>query len=245
MATNQQIAANRRNAQKSTGSRSAAGKTQSALNARKHGFAGSTFTVVRLEDLKALDHLRQDALDTYRPVNSQEIFAVERIALCQMALLRVARLESGMLTSCLDSTLGPDGEQLCFMSAQMAGDGDIEITRAQNRNFALSAGFHMNTQKPHTWELFLRYQTQTERQYRRAIEDLQRLRALRPESDELEEIPNEPNSEGQPQVNQLDPIPESNPIPPLVGQTPWSARVPLDPLPHDAEKLPHAPADGA
>jgi hypothetical protein len=247
MATDQQIAANRRNAQKSTGPRSAAGKTQSALNARKHGFAGSTFTVVRLEDLKALDHLRQDALDTYRPVNSQEIFAVERIALCQMALLRVARLESGMLTSCLDRTLGPEGEQLCFMSAQMAGDGDIEITRAQNRNFALSTGFHMNTQKPHTWELFLRYQAQTERQYRRAIEDLQRLRALRPESDEaeIEETPNEPNSEGQPQVNQLDPIPESNPIPPLVGQTPWSARVPLDPLPGAAEPSPRAPAGGA
>src|ERR1035438_8447489 len=233
MATIKQIAANRRNAQKSTGPRSSAGKTQAALNARKHGFAGSSFTVVRLEDLKDIDNLRQDALDFYRPVNSQEIFAVERIALCQMALLRIARLESGILTTCLDRALYPDDEPIRLMTPELAGDGDIEITRAQNRNFALSTGFHMNTQKPHTWELFLRYQTQTERQYRRAIEDLQRLRALRPESDELEEIPNEPNSEGQPQVNQLDPIPESNPIPPLVGQTPWSARVPLDPLPHE------------
>jgi hypothetical protein len=214
MPTLKQIAANRRNAKKSTGPRSAAGKTQSALNARKHGFAGSTFTVVRLEDLKALDHLRQDAVDLYRPVNSQEIFAVERIALCQMALLRVARLESGMLTSCLDRSLGPDGEDICFMSAQLAGDGDIEITRAQNRNFALSAGFHMNTQEPHTWELFLRYQTQTERQYRRAIEDFERLRSLRPELDELEETPNEPNSAPQPETTKPDSAPESNPIPP-------------------------------
>jgi hypothetical protein len=222
MATDRQIAANRINAQKSTGPRSAAGKTQSTLNARKHGFAGSTFTVVRLEDLKALDHLRQDAVDLYRPVNSQEIFAVERIALCQMALLRVARLESGMLTSCLDRTLGPDGEDICFMSAQLAGDGDIEITRAQNRNFALSAGFHMNTQKPHTWELFLRYQTQTERQYRRAIEDFERLRALRPELDELEETPNEPNSAPQPEATKPDPVPESNPIPPTTSIDPAS-----------------------
>jgi hypothetical protein len=222
MATDRQIAANRTNAQKSTGPRSTAGKTQSALNARKHGFAGSTFTVVRLEDLKALDHLRQDAVDLYRPVNSQEIFAVERIALCQMALLRVARLESGMLTSCLDRTLGPDGEDICFMSAQLAGDGDIEITRAQNRNFALSAGFHMNTQKPHTWELFLRYQTQTERQYRRAIEDFERLRALRPELDELEETPNEPNSAPQPETTKPDPVPESNPIPPTTSIDPAS-----------------------
>jgi hypothetical protein len=101
------------------------------------------------------------------------------------------------------------------MSAQMAGDGDIEITRAQNRNFALSTGFHMNTQKPHTWELFLRYQTQTERQYRRAIEDFERLRVLRPELEvlaELEETPNEPNSPPQPEATEPDPIPETNPV---------------------------------
>jgi hypothetical protein len=207
MATIKQIAANRRNAQKSTGPRSSPGKTQAALNARKHGFAGSSFTVVRIEDLKDIDNLRQDALAFYLPVNSQEIFAVERIALCQMALLRIARLESGILTRCLDRTLGPEGAQICFMNPQTVGDGDIEITKAQNRNFALSVGFHMNTEQPHTWELFLRYQTQTERQYRRAIEDFERLRAMRPEpeeSEEFKEIPNEPNSP-QPESPEPDP----------------------------------------
>src|ERR1039458_7020399 len=122
MATIKQIAANRRNAQKSTGPRSSAGKTQAALNARKHGFAGSSFTVVRLEDLKDIDNLRQDALDFYRPVNSQEIFAVERIALCQMALLRIARLESGILTTCLDRALYPDDEPIRLMTPELAGE---------------------------------------------------------------------------------------------------------------------------
>ena len=60
MATDKQTAANRINAQKSTGPRSAAGKMKSALNAGKHGFSGSLFTVVRLEYHDEIDNLRRD-----------------------------------------------------------------------------------------------------------------------------------------------------------------------------------------
>jgi hypothetical protein len=132
------------------------------------------------------------------------------------------------------------------MNPEMAGDGDIQITRCQNRNFALGEGFHQMNQKPHTWTLFLRYQAQAERQYRRAIEEFERLRALRPELEEeqIEEIPNEPNLAPQPESNQPDPIPETNPIPD-VGQTPRSARVPLDPPLGATEPSPHAPAGTA
>ncbi len=59
---------------------------------------------------------------------------------------------------------------------------DIEITRAQNRNYALAEGFHRMAQQPNnTWSLFLRYQAQAERQYRRALEEFSRLKALRAE----------------------------------------------------------------
>jgi hypothetical protein len=225
MATDKQNAANRINAQKSTGPRSAAGKMKSALNARKHGFAGNAFTVVRLEELDEIYQLRQDSLDLYRPVNSQEIFAVERIAACQLSLIRAARLEAGLFTTCLDKALDPEGEPIHLMSRDLAGDGDIEITRVQNRNFVLGEGFHRATQKPHTWALFLRYQAQAERQYRRAIQDFDRLRALRPEfeKEEMEEIPNEPISPSQPESPQPDPVPQTNPIPEDVGRTPPSA----------------------
>jgi hypothetical protein len=137
------------------------------------------------------------------------------------------------------------------MNQEMAGLGKSEITLGQEHNFAIAESFHRLTQKPHTWALFLRYQAQSERNYRRAIQEFERLRALRPEleSEEIAEIPNEPNSPPQPEPNQPDPVPETNPIPPvpatLVGQTPWSARVPLDPLPGAAEPSPHAPAGPA
>src|ERR1039458_7019866 len=214
MATDKQNATNRINAQKSTGPRSAAGKMKSALNARKHGFAGNAFTVVRLEDLNEIYQLRQDSLDLYRPVTSQELFAVERIAACQQSLIRATRLEAGLFTTCLDKALDPEGQPMHLMSPELAGNGDIEITRAQNRNFILGEGFHRATQKPHTWALFLRYQAQAERQYRRATQEFDRLRAFRPELETEEtEIPNEPNAPPQPEANQPDPVSRTNPIP--------------------------------
>ncbi|MGO9965950.1 MAG: hypothetical protein ACLPY2_01660, partial [Bryobacteraceae bacterium] len=53
------------------------------------------------------------------------------------------------------------------------------ITRAQNRNYGLGEGFHRFIQRADTWPLFLRYQAQAERNYRRGIEDLQRLMSMR------------------------------------------------------------------
>src|ERR1039457_3303605 len=225
MATDKQTAANRINPQTSTGPRSAAGKMNSALNARTHGFSGSMTTVVRLEDHVEIYNLRSDLLDLYRPVNTQEIFALERMAVCQMSLIRAERLEAGLFTACLDKALDPEGEPMHLMSPELAGNGDIQITRVQNRNFILGEGFHRATQKPHTWALFLRYQAQAERQYRRAIQEFDRLRALRPdfEKEEIEEIPNEPISPTQPESTQHDPAPETNPI---GGLTPPSARDP-------------------
>src|SRR6266446_6901821 len=107
-----QRAANRANAAKSTGPRTAEGKARSAQNARSHGFAASTFAVVRLEDLNEVARLTDDLTAVYQPVNSQELFAIERIALAQQALLRAARLESGLFTACLSEALDPNGNPI-------------------------------------------------------------------------------------------------------------------------------------
>ena len=140
--TEKQLAANRANAAKSTGPRTPEGKARSARSARSHGFTASTFAVVRLEDLQEVAHLKTDLTAVYQPVNSQELFAIERMALTQQAMLRAARLESGLFTNCLDIALNDNGTPFAPMSQQLVGDGDIEITRAQNRNFLLGEGFH-------------------------------------------------------------------------------------------------------
>ncbi len=193
----QQLDANRANAEKSTGPRTPEGKTRSAQNARKHGFTASTFAVVRLEDLNEVANLRADLLALLQPVNSQELYAIERIALTQQALLRAARLETGLFTTCLNEALDSSGNPVLLMDKELAGDGDIEITHAQNRNYLLGEGFHRMVRQSNSWSLALRYQVLTERHYRRAVEEFERLKALRPELPS--EIPNEPIFEAQPE----------------------------------------------
>jgi hypothetical protein len=150
----EQLAANRANAGRSTGPRSPEGKARSAQNARKHGFTASTFAVVRLEDVNEIDHLREDAVAVYQPVNSQELFAVERIALAQQSMLRAARLESGLFTTCLNETVDQRDRPMVLMAPEML-DGDMEITRAQNRNYCLAEGFHSIARKSNAIGLFL------------------------------------------------------------------------------------------
>jgi hypothetical protein len=184
-------AANRANATHSTGPRTPEGKTRSAQNARKHGFTASLFAVVRLEELDALTNLRADAIGVYQPVNSQELFAVERIALSQQALLRCATLEAGMHTSAMNETVTPGGLPANILSQELTAD--IEVTRAQNRSLCLAIGFQRISGKSDAWKLFLRYQAQTERLYRRAIEEFDRLKALRTD------LPNEPIADPDPE----------------------------------------------
>jgi hypothetical protein len=201
-----QLAANRANAAKSTGPRTTEGKARSADNARAHGFTASTFAVVRLEDLDEVAHLKADLTAVYQPVNSQELFALERMALTQQAMLRAARLESGLFTTCLDTALDADGNPFVAMSPELAGNGDIEITRAQNRNYALADGFQRMVRQANGWSLFLRYQAQAERHYRRAVEEFDRLKALRAD------LPNEPILEAQPEETETTSAPPNEPI---------------------------------
>ena len=229
-----QRAANRANATHSTGPRTPEGKARSAQNARKHGFTASTFAIVRLEELDEIAHLKADLIDVYQPINSQELFAIERIALAQQALLRAARLESGMFTTALDEAVAGDGEPLILLSQELTGD--IEITREQNRNYCLAEGFHRMARKSNCWSLLLRYQAQSERMYRRAIEEFERLKKLRPD------LPNEPISDGQPEENETTST-ASETNPPLPQSPTPEEYHPADSQPVLAGSTPQRPSD--
>jgi hypothetical protein len=188
-----QLAANRANAAQSTGPNTPEGKSRSSQNSVKHGFTASTFAVVRLEDLHEIANLTVRPRLHYQPVNSQELFALERMALAQQSILRAARLESGLFTTALNETLDTNDHPFTPMSKELAGAGDLDVTRAQNRNYCLADGFLRLARQSNGWSLFLRYQAQAERLYRRSLEEFTRLKALRPE------LPNEPISPLQPQ----------------------------------------------
>jgi hypothetical protein len=236
--TEAQLAANRENAKRSTGPRSPEGKTRSSQNARKHGFTATTFPVIRLEEVHEVAHLRADLFALYQPRNSQEMFALERLALAQQSLLRAYRLESGLFTRGLNQVI-EDSHNMPLMTQALAGD--LEITTAQNRNFLCAEGFmwsHMvKHDKQNPWTTFLRYQAQAERLYRRALDEFQRIRAEaptlpepidlpddqpdpdlyhRPQTPYDQPLPNEPNLDPNPLNPTPLPPPETNPptVPP-------------------------------
>jgi hypothetical protein len=97
---------------------------------------------------------------------------------------------------------------------------EIETNLAQERNFRLADGFHRLITQSNSFALLLRYQAQAERQYRRAIEEFERLKVLR------EELRNEPNS-AEPETNETtSPSCETNPISPT-GPAPAPAPAPV------------------
>jgi len=207
--TEKQLAANRANASHSTGPRTPEGKSRSSQNARRHGFAAASYSVVRLEPLDTLTNLKADLVSVYQPRNAQELFAIERIALAQQGLLRIAALEAGLFTCAMDRTVDRNSEApIRPMSEDLIAD--IDVLRSQNRHYALAEGFRQMVIQSDVWRLFLRYQAQAERLYRRAIEEFDRLKAQR------DQFPNEP-IEDQPEPDQplMDRPPEREPAAPL------------------------------
>ena len=231
------LASNRANAARSTGPRTPEGKARSACNATKHGFTSSSFAVVRLEDLDEVARLKDDLLAVYQPENPQEVFAIERLALAQHNLFRIARLEAGLMTQALNEALNNAGEPFIPMSEDLI-PGDLPVVQAQNRNFALACGFARMAQRSNVWTLFLRYQAQAERHYRRAVEDLERLRSLRPTLPP--ELPIEPTAEPDPK-----PSAPSAPSAPDPDHGPTAPPDPLGRPSHQNSALPPRPGVSA
>jgi hypothetical protein len=110
-----QIAANRRNAQRSTGPRSAAGKAQSSLNAMRHGAYGRPQAIPRgilaesKEDVEAYVEAIVAALD---PRDAPELVIARRIATSDLRLARLERYE-GVAMAKVGRVRSERGEELC------------------------------------------------------------------------------------------------------------------------------------
>jgi hypothetical protein len=143
------IAANRRNAQRSTGPRTPAGKRRSARNAVTHGILTHPFTLWEDEPARsAFDKLYAALLDELDPVGLLEGLLVERIAIAYWRLRRLARAES-----------------LALAGLQ------VNSRRPSDVAHALPAAADL--------ELFMRYHVTIERQLDRALAELTRLQERR------------------------------------------------------------------
>jgi hypothetical protein len=93
--TDKQIAANRENAKKSTGPKTAAGKAKVSLNPLKHGLLAKA-ALLPDEDPKTFQSFADELLDDLQPVGAVESLLADKIVNLAWRLQRVSLVESGL-----------------------------------------------------------------------------------------------------------------------------------------------------
>jgi len=92
-ASNLKVAANRRNAKKSTGPKTAEGKHRSRFNALKHGLTAKVVVVAGVEDRKTYRRILKDLVKTYRPKGAVEKCLIQELAAWRQKIERGFRIE--------------------------------------------------------------------------------------------------------------------------------------------------------
>jgi hypothetical protein len=119
MATQAQIDANRRNAQRSTGPRTSEGKAASRWNSLRHGLAAEQ-PVLPHEDPAQYHRVRGELIETWQPANAQELMLVDQVARGWLRMNRAARFETALLdlqarglkhTHAIDTLPTPDDDE--------------------------------------------------------------------------------------------------------------------------------------
>jgi len=93
MATKKQLAANRRNAQKSTGPKTPGGKAVSSKNSIRHGLLARD-VILKDEDQRAFEAMQTALVEELRPLGEIERQLVDRIIGALWRLRRLGRVEA-------------------------------------------------------------------------------------------------------------------------------------------------------
>src|SRR5690242_11435442 len=97
MSSDRKVAANRRNAQKSTGPRTPSGKTIASMNALKHGLC-SRKPLIPGENEAEFTQFTEEWVEELRPAGARQRMLAADIILAAWQLLRVAQLRAGVIT---------------------------------------------------------------------------------------------------------------------------------------------------
>ncbi len=199
MSSQRKIAANRRNAQRSTGPKSQEGKSASSRNATRHGLASEKLTVLPGESQDDLDALIESITAEFKPATDTERHFVDRMVQARWKLARLQRWEAAAFERILDSEWGPDDPDRRFLNA--LGESGSILEKLQ------------------------RYTTSAERAYSKALKDLLQYRAQRAKLEtqnkaksaqdwlktELDKLQNEPiDLWDDPTIAPPDPFPNSD-----------------------------------
>jgi hypothetical protein len=162
MATQKQIAANRRNSQKSTGPTTPEGKSVSRFNALKHGIDAKS-QCLPSENKESLETLAAEYHHLYAPATPQERALVDILISSEWELRRF-RLAGAQLWQWADAS--------------------HSFPHEREKDLPMADGFQFCTTS------FMRLQRvidSTQRNYLRALKALEQLQAARPEPVQVEE----------------------------------------------------------
>jgi len=173
MVTNAQIQANRLNAQKSTGPKTAEGKAVVAQNAVKHGlFARGN--VIKCEKQADFDCFRDELLSGLSPVGGVEAMLAERVVSLSWRLKRAERMSNEVIDVKIAQATTGSWDQNRRREAGLAedsGDGQPELILgwATIRDFA----------DAQILERLLLYEKRIESSLYKAMNELQKLQNMR------------------------------------------------------------------
>src|SRR5256712_12390212 len=175
--SSRKVAANRRNALKSTGPRTTNGKRRVARNAVRHGFF-SKWLLVQHQDGKEsqseYDDFYADIRKHYQPVGWLEVLWAEKIAVWSWRLRRLIRCESGQIARAL--------AEHSYELGQSKADGLAEPESVLSSSPEIDAMTdHLFLPEKEELDKLLRYEAMINRQLNHAIAELERVQARRKE----------------------------------------------------------------
>ena len=163
MATRKQRAANRRNAQLSTGPKTPEGKAAVRLNALKHGLTAEDAAIF-IEDKEEFNELLNGFLNQFHPEGPLETALVHQTVMAQWRLARCRRLETGLF----NVGFADHEEQIKEEYTKLTLQGRLAYVFRKGTDPLSTLG---------------RYEARIERSFYRALHELQRLQAARQPSE--------------------------------------------------------------
>ncbi len=185
MATEAQISANRRNAQKSTGPRTSEGRAAVSQNAVKHGLLARQ-NVISSESQADFDLYRERMLTELAPASPMESMLAERIVTLSWRLKRTGRIQNQAIDALNQdnnsSPLSKLAQSLLFKNYDQSQDGPstsathLALGRMAIKDFA----------NARVLDRLLMYERRMEHSLYKTILELQRLHLIRKLNTECE-----------------------------------------------------------
>lgn len=162
MASARQLAANHKNAQRSTGPKTPEGKAKSKFNGLKHGLTAAT-VVLPYEDQIAYHELRAQILEDFTPADAMEWMLVDQLASAWWRTIRARKVEGALM----------DAHTKTLMRKN-----EIEELEGEEENFG-ALGVAMACHPEATFKNYHRYDSSIDRAFYRAYDRLQKIKDKR------------------------------------------------------------------